>query len=310
MKKYLQALMIFLSLFTLFFAFVPSTALAEDGSDGRIRVDVTKFPELTNTRVGRFEGDNWLDPRNRNYNPSAIPKTPRFTELENPSPNSNIGRPKQLPFPGDGEYGTNIAGGNQVEFTSAYQKVDPTITLFENNDVLYAPTLMGPDYSRLESVAAYYRIGTTTYRQWMVFEHSTSTPGQGSWVFNTPMDSSFTSRYVSAANEVITKVVKFSGPAWNVYLYDLIDSEWDQLLDSNSSGSSTYQAGWDWWEQYNLANLWPNLPQLKSRYLLVQVSGTPYFVTSTYGSKRDQGSINYPKNHVSDFYEWYVGPGP
>ncbi len=218
---------------------------------------------------------------------------------------------KEQPWPGDTNWGTAIKSNMGIEFSQAYQKIDPTINLPDPGDALYAPTLIGPDQCRLESVSSYYHNGATTLRRWQVYTHSTTTPGQGVFITIYDMDANFCTRYGGGNNEVITRVAKTGAyPHWSVYLYDRIDSEWDFVCGAYGARPDA-SGGWDAWEQWYLGtgSNWPSLPQITSRYLLVQVNGTPYFVTSTYGYQLDTGiAIPYSKSMVSNYYQWSVGP--
>jgi hypothetical protein len=330
MNRLKFTIIIFLSFSLIISLLLTPSVLAQDEKDNEmIKVDVEKFPELTCNKYSVFEGDNLLDPESPNYDPS-LKYGPEGTRFGPPGKrNLDFYREKGMiidersafleedlkdeqPWPGDADYGTALRSGMGVEFTQAYQKIYTTINLYQDGDLLYAPTLLGPDDCRLESFAMYVRKGITTYRLWGIFEHSTTTPGGGSFPFQTPMDATFCTRYGGGANEVITRVSKTSAtPTWAVYLYDRIDSEWDQI-GSTSTGTRCLanSDGWDAWEEWNFAPYWIQLPQITSRYLLVQVSGTPYFVTNTYGYVIDNGSMPYPKTMVSNYYHWSVGPGP
>ena len=142
-----------------------------------------------------------------------------------------------------------------------------------------------------------------------VFSHSTTTPGQGDWVAILPMTTSFINTYVDGAGRIIARVAKYGANQWRALLYNQTWSQWDVLPYSTVSGNAALTIGWDAWEEWNLANSWPTLPQLTSQNLLVQDNGTPYFVTSTYGSQCNQGTIfPYSKTMTNNFYNWSVGP--
>ncbi|MBN1367541.1 MAG: hypothetical protein JW967_06425 [Dehalococcoidales bacterium] len=321
-----RRLFVVISIVSILLLFITNSVLANDTKNERILVDTKKFPELTCDRYGVFEGDNLVDPNNPNYDPSLVygPEGSRFGppgkrnldfyrsigwNINEESVLLEKDLNKKDPWPGDAEYGTFLRSGKSVQLVQAYQKIYPTITLNESGDFLYAPTLLGPDNCRIESVASYVRSGTTTYRRWQVFVHSTTTPGDGSWYFVANMDIAFCNRYGGTANEVLARIENAGGSPtlWKAYIYDRIDYQWDLIWQTY--GTRPNSEGWDAWEEWYLSPNWPTLPQITSRYLDVQVSGTLYVVTNTYGYLMNQGTaIPYTKSMINNYYYWSVGP--
>ncbi len=307
---------------------VSSTALAQDEKDNRKKVDIEKFPELTCNKYGVIEADNLLDPNSPNYDPSlryGLEGT-RF----GPPGKQNLDfyrklgidvdqynylekdRKKSDPLPGDISWGTVIDDDNSVEAVQAYQKIHTSLTLNGNSwKYLYAPTLMAPDYCRLEIVVRYKHHNGVTERHLAVFTHGTA--GGGSFTNIYSLDQgAFQYRYVNGADEVIIRIEKTgsdNNPTWKACLYDLVDHEWDEI--ASVTGKSILNKGWDAWEEIQLGNPpgWPTLPEITSRYLIVEVNGTPYFVTSTYGDEYLDGTFpdeEYEREMIEDYYEWSV----
>lgn len=260
-------------------------------------------PEEVCDKFGKCELDNVLDPRSPNYNPAH-----RYG-----GEGSRFGPPgkrsEDVPALGGigalwtyhNYFGTHVYSGKSVERIWARQKISTSLDLNDTEDYLYAPTLMAPDYCRLESVAYYHYNGSSTDRYWKVFSH-----GSHSFIWGTPMNTSFCSRYENSGY-VSTMVFK-SGSTWYVNLYDWIDSEWDYV--TSESGNGDHSHGWDIWEEYDLNNNWPDLPQLRSYYLRVYVNGKYKYVTRTYGTqvKCLPGGFPYDYGWNSKYYDWYVGP--
>jgi len=143
----------------LLFLLPTATAVsADDEKDERIKVDIEKFPELTCDKYGVFEGDNLVDPNNPQYNPS-LKTIPRFKSTDNKKTYN-----KETPWPGEADWGTSLRDKSTVTFWQAWQKINTSITLPENTDTLFAPTLKGANGCRLESVAWYTNSLGTTYR--------------------------------------------------------------------------------------------------------------------------------------------------
>ena len=322
-RKVLLAIATVLALSTL----ISSPALAQAPQEERVRVDVTKFPELTSTRYGVFWGDNLLNPNSPNYDPSLRygPDGTRFGQpggqnldfyrrngiaVDEASLRLENGRKKGDPWPGDGDYGTIINDGlTGLTETHAYLKIHTDLNLNEDNTQLFAPTMLGPDYCRLEAVIRYQRdYYGVTHRYFAIFTHDQYTYGQGDWTNVYTLDQgAFQYQYVSANDEVIVRTTKSGSGAntlWTVDLFDVNDSTWDYV--TSVYGTSQVQEGWCFWEEYGLGPTWPTLPQITARYILVKIGGSYYFVTGTEGYVRDYGSIPYGKGYNENYYEWYV----
>ncbi len=325
---------LFITITVVFMAFIllSSSVLAQGEQDGKKKVDVTQFPELMTKNYGVIEADNLLDPNSPNYTP-ALRYGKEGTRFGPPGKrNLDFYRRMGLPIgedstnlekdlhekdtepieDGSGMYwGTNIFGEKDVWMTQAYQKIYTNLYLLDNSEDLYAPTMLAPDYSRLEIVIRYTRIGYTTYRTLAVFAHSTTTRGEGDWYDIYDLDQgAFQYRYVNGNDEVITRIEKTgseNNPTWTAYLYDLIDNQWDSITSATGK-SKVGTDGWSIWESYHLYPDWPTLPEITSRYLIVDDGSGPYYVTSSYGYPFTYSMSHYSTDMIEDYYEWSVGP--
>lgn len=265
-------------------------------------------PEAYVTKVGVSEIDNVLDPKSPNYDPSQRYGTDgtRFAKLKNVDKKLDK---VTLDEDEDTHYhwGTYLYPedpddpDDNVDGVLARQKVSTTLTLENTNDTVYAPALIAPNDCRLESVASYFHNGVSTQRYWKVFDHYTE-----GFVYATQINATFCSRYANSGY-VTTKIIK-EGSYWVVYLFDWINTEWDTITTAYGDGDHAY--GWDYWECYYLDDDWPDLPQLRSYYLLVHLDGSWYYSTSTFSGifLRLPVTFPYSKGYNSNYYDWYVGP--
>lgn len=200
-------------------------------------------------------------------------------------------------------YGTYVDPNEDVDRIWARQKISTSLELETFNDTLYGPTLLHPNYCRIESVASYLYNGSSTERYWKIWDHYNDC-----FIFATAMNATFCNRYANSSY-VSTMIKKTGEDHWWVYLYDWIDSEWDLLLSAYGDGDHSY--GWDIWEYYLYGEDWPDLPELRSYYLRVYDDGDYYYVTSTYGTVLPSDNFDdvpYDYDMNSNCYDWYVGP--
>ncbi len=200
-------------------------------------------------------------------------------------------------------WGTEINWSTNIYGVYGYQAVYNNITLSEDGDQLYAPTICCTNQDSLEIVTFYRRIGTTTYREIWLFNHY-----QGGWVDMVTVDANFITDYVRNGNYIAELL--YSSGYWYAYLYNWTTSSWSPFGDP-SLPRTLQSGGWDYWEEYDMANNWPALPIIWANYLTVKIgnSGNDWRrVTSTYGQELG-GGIPYDHDFYSDYYYWYVGPG-
>jgi hypothetical protein len=283
-----------------------SPAFAEDELDGKPE---TMRPLPEGDKIGICELENVLDPSSPHYDPSQRygPEGTRFGppgKRIDAAPTFETEQRILIDLNQD-YYGTYIYSGNGIVRVQANQKIDTGITLDESGDALYT-SLLAPDYCRLESVASYFKNGSTMERYWKAYDHYNDC-----FIVATPMNSSFVSRYTSGGYVCTTIAKTGDVPLWSIYLYDYIDNEWDYFAGAYGNGDHSY--GWDIWEGWNLWNTWPSLPQIRSYNLLrfQTVNGQGYLIEYPYGYVFSQRHNGFPYSYGYNYqwYDWYVGPG-
>jgi len=200
-------------------------------------------------------------------------------------------------------WGTALKSGATKTGARAKQYVFTTITLKEWKDTLYAPTLLPPNYCPLESVTYYYKTLTGMQRKWKVYDHYLD-----AFKYSTNINATFLDNYVRNGY-YWTKVEKMDSEWWASlynYNYDVWEAKWAQ------TNPGDYSEGWDVWEEYDLNNNWPTLPEIDSFSLQVNVGGYWKNVNSTYGYENNYLPPDFPYDYGWNvhYYDWYVGPGP
>jgi hypothetical protein len=311
-KKIYIIWLIALLLATLLISAIP--AIAENpSSDNKESKDII-VPPLSDPSKANYDSptiNNLLDPRNPNYDPSGIygPEGTRFGPPGKRSPDiSELSKGIISPLAEDHQnWGTNVYYNSSIYGIYGYQAVFTTINLNESSDTLYAPTMLCPNQCPYEMTTYYVRSWITTNRYVKLYNFNTG--GFGAYI---PIDATFVSNYVRNGNYIGELLYDSSKQQWHAYLYKWSTSTWDGLGDW-ASPRSGQTAGWDIWEEYNLSNNWPTLPQIWSNYLSVRIGSTGNDwrrVTSTYGNSGWTMTAPYPHNFVNNYYYWKVGPGP
>lgn len=120
------------------------------------------------------------------------------------------------------------------------------------------------------------------------------------------MNASFINTYCFQG--YITTKIEKNGTQWIVRLYDWNNYEWDYMYSVVGSGHEV--AGWDMWEEYDLNNDWPDLPEIRSYGLQLYINNSWHNVTSTYGVEISELPVGFPYDHDMNYnyYDWYVGP--
>ena len=263
-----------------------------------------KLPEELCTKIGKFDLDNVLDPNSMNYDPNQRygPEGSRFGPPDNYNDYVhtliNEGERSGVQY----YYGTYIYPNEDVEGVWARQKISTSLNLENSGDSLFAPTLLAPNYCRLESLASYVHNGSSTERYWKIFDHYNDC-----FIWATAMNANFTSRY-SNSGYVSTWIDKTGEDHWWVYIYDWTDSEWDLCTSAYGDGDHSY--GWDAWECYDLYDDYPDLPEIRSYYLRAYDDGDWEYVSSSYGVDTYLLPVDFPYDYDmnSNYYDWYVGP--
>jgi hypothetical protein len=170
---------------------------------------------------------------------------------------------------------------------------------------LYAPTIMCPNRSPLESVTMYYRYSgmSSTLRAWGVWDHSAE-----GWVLIKWMDAAFLSNYVRSyrwGTCFYTEIWRSAGTTY-VMLYNFNTSSWETQW--TGTGSSTWDLGWNMWETY-FERTCPDLPGITSSRVQVYADGAWKLLTPDYGSLLSYPNCtNYRYIWKPAYYNWYVGP--
>jgi hypothetical protein len=263
-------------------------------------------PIKDKVRPDPFPLENTLNPDSPNYDPSDHygGEGTRF----GPPGNRGEDLPELSALTGEGGrwtyhhyFGTQLKSGNKKTGARAKQEVHDDITLNDSSDYLYAPTLMAPNYCSLESVTFYHKTFSGMQRKWKVWDHTTD-----SFEYSTNINQSFIDDYVRNGY-YYTKVEKIDS-IWYACLWNYSDNVWDGKYSQEDDGDRS--DGWDIWEEYDLDNNWPDLPEIQSYDLKVKNSGTWKTVTSTYGEEYISG--DFPDEYLygwnSNYYDWYVGP--
>jgi len=182
-----------------------------------------------------------------------------------------------------------------------YLKVSTTLALDESDDYLYAPTMLAANDSRLELVVFYHNNGSSTERKLKVWDHY-----QETFNFSTNIDSTFCDRYVR--NSYISAAVLQEDTMWYAVIWDYTDSQWDTIC--SAYGNGTHLAGWVVWEEYGIANTYPDLPDIRAYDVKVKVSGNWVYVTyPSYGTEAWHLHDGFPYNYdwYDYYYDWHVG---
>jgi hypothetical protein len=197
-------------------------------------------------------------------------------------------------------YGTGIYP-SASQSVWGYLQISTTLTLDENYDTLYAPTMLAPNDSRLELVVFYKYNGSSTDRKLKVWDHY-----QETFNTSTDIDSTFCDRYVR--NSFISASVIKDGSTWYALIWDYTDSHWDEVC--GAYGDGTHDEGWVIWEEWYIGNTWPELPQVVGKYVSVKVDGDWVYVTyPTYGTQAYHLHDGFPYYYGWDnyYYTWYIG---
>ena len=255
------------------------------------------------------------DKQQRDMPPRFLPDDPRHPDnLVNgkinwdkttiPEGGTNSDAFQQLTF-SHTHYGTLI-NKDVSDNSGIYSRneVHTTIDLADG-EYLYAPTNMGPNKSPLEIVTFYEGVGQgLTSKKVIVYDHD-----QGSWKSSTAItiNNSFLDDYtltIGGNNYYYAEVYK-SGSTWYAKIYNFDTSSWETMY--TSTGDSSFDDGWGFWEEYYLVDNCPTLPEIREGLMKVLNSGTWKYVTSTYGSIYNTNpSCTYSGTHNSNYYDWEV----
>lgn len=287
---------------------VPAMANSPHTEGSSTHNSIQLVPPLSDPSKANYHSitiNNLLDPNNPNYDPSGIDRL-KSTPFSSPD-NTKSSIISPMDTTDHLWWGTNIGTNSNLFGVYAYQSIYNTISLYDDGDALFAPTMRAPNGDPLELVTAYTKSGTTTnsFIQLYSFYYSNWDDVQ------IPIDSTFISNYVRSGDYVGELLPNSGNTEWHAYLYNWNTSTWDGIGSWEPNIGNTM--GWDMWEEWYLADAWPTLPEIQSNYLTVRVgnSGNDWErVTSTYGSVDTTGTMTseYPYGFLYNYYEWYVGP--
>ncbi len=290
------------------------TPVLADGSENETQgSSLPIIPPLDDPSKANYNSptlNNLLDPENPNYDASGVygPEGTRFGPPDKRLVDTTKSTTSQslLMLTDHQFWGTKILYNSTIYGVYGYQAVYNNINLNEDGDVLYAPTMIAPNQCSLELTTGYIRAGTTTYRYVKLYNHNS-----GSFIAEIEINATFISNYVRSGQYIGELLYDTTFGCWHAYLYNWNTLSWDGLgyWVSPRSGQ-TY--GWDAWEEYNLSNNWPTLPEIWFNYLTVKIGTTGNDwrrVTSTYGN--DGGytmTTYYPHSFIYNYYYWHVQP--
>jgi hypothetical protein len=264
-------------------------------------------PTSEKIRPDPYPLDNTLNPKSPNYDPSN-----RYggegTRFGPPGERSEeIPLASELDSRGDRYtyhhwYGAEIKDVSGIVGARAKQEVHTNLTLNDSSDYLYAPTLIAPNECALESVTYYDKKLFGMDREWRVWDHTTE-----QFEYATDINASFCDKYVRNGF-YYTKVVEILS-TWYACLWNYNSNYWDAKYNQDDDGDRS--DGWNIWEEYDLDNDWPTLPEIQSYDL--EVYDGSYWIdvdSSTYGAVNSDLPGGFPYlygfNHYYD--DWYVGP--
>jgi hypothetical protein len=312
MKKMLVFGTITLLLIVLLLASI-TPALADEPITGGQSSALPVIPPLSDPSLANYNSptiNNLLDPSSPNYDAKGVngppgtrfgPPNARSTNLSAPTREDSLRLLDDHQF-----WGTKIPYNSNIYGVYGYQAVYNSINLNEDGDVLYAPTMIAPNQCSLELTTGYIRAGTTTYRYVKLYNHNS-----GSFIAEIQIDATFVSNYVRSGQYIGELLYDSTSGCWHAYLYNWNTSSWDGLGGWISPRSGQTD-GWDAWEEYNLSNNWPTLPEIWSNYLTVKIGTTGNDwrrVTSTYGNNGGYTMTSwYPHSFINNYYYWHVQP--
>ena len=241
---------------------------------------------------------NTLNPESPDYHPEGKYGTPG-TRFGPPGQNSeSLLIANGFLEVGHRNFGTRISTYSNVNFAYAQHTFFSDLSIPSGTD-LYAPTLLCPNYSAFEIVTRYRLFNGTMRRTIAVFDHYSHT-------FLTEVTD--VSNYLSGGYYT-AEILKY-GSYWYAMLYNYSTSSWDTICSQSVSQSGTHSTGWDWWEEWSFnESSWPDLAskRFETQNLQIGISGTAYYVTSSYGNEeKDMGSAPYTCGWVNNYYRWYV----
>ncbi|HEY9601255.1 MAG TPA: hypothetical protein V6C85_06560 [Allocoleopsis sp.] len=226
-----------------------------------------------------------------------LKKQPGMTHEVNEVEVNQTSPPTQLP--GTGDTGFYILNGKGAY---AAHEINSDLNLPVGGDyTLYAPTLMPPGNSCLESVTAYWRNSsmTDTGKAWGVWDHCVK---QG-WVVFKTMDSDFMKNYVRRISHghprYYTSVFKDITGKWHAIIFNFNTGNWEDAY--SITGFSQYSTGWTIFETYFPPANCPNLPNTSARSIRVLNDSANWSFLASPNTSSLQPGPCFP-----NFYTFYV----
>ncbi len=181
-------------------------------------------------------------------------------------------------------YGTYIDDNNNADGVYSRMEIHDSGITIDTGNTLYAPTMSMADQGRLEIVVRYLSNTNPTVSVW---DHHTNPEG---FIYHQSMDSSFMNRYVNTVygSDYIYTKIEYNGSDWETYIWDLIDSEYDLMVDKNG-GAGDQQYGWTIWEAHDFDESGGDcndttLLEIVGADVQVRNSGTWSYATSSHAS--------------------------
>ncbi len=208
--------------------------------------------------------------------------------------------------------------GSFDEGAFAYQEIHGDLELGDGGTrTLYAPTVTAPAPCPLESVTAYWDYtDMETSRNWAVFTwNKTYVEGVGytNWpkVFPYEEFGDFTET-VSGREFYYTDIVNNFDDTWSVYLWNFTLNNWQGIITVSEVESSPRQNqdGWNVWESITWSTDWPNMPEIRSDYLMIYNGASWVYCTYFWGGRLYDnlpGNFDEPKTWNDYYYDWKLG---
>ena len=315
MKKVIIIWLVVISIFSLIILAVPAMADDHDSNSNSETELVPPLSDPSKIDYNALTNYDLLNPDNPKYDPSLKygPEGTRFGPPGKNTPNiPELSQGANSPLVDGQWFGTNIFYNSNIYGVYASQSVYNNITLNESGDILYAPTIIGPNQCGLEMTTEYKRTGSTTSRGIRLWQWINAQQAQPiAYVVITP---TFISSYVRGGRYLMEILYIAASQKWQALLYNFSASRWDSLGPTVPSQTSGQTIGWDIWEEYFLDNNWPTLPSIGSSNLKVKIGSggdTWAYVTSTYGNQGwDLVDAPYPHFYINYYYSWMVAYGP
>ncbi len=204
--------------------------------------------------------------------------------------------------------GTRIYGDENLTAVFARQKSWKSLNVDED-EWLFAPTLLGANYCPLEVVTYYHKESGVMKRLWTIYDHS-KTPGWQTAIEIERDDNAAWSRYNLSGYYNTELIWDEKEQKWWACLYNWYTAAWERKY--SSSGTHEYN-GHNLWEEWGMYDnrRYPDLKIIRAKDLRVYIDdATPdwHKVTPSYGRELKSLRSHFPYDWVwvKEYYYWKV----